>query len=198
METAPLSRGEVYYEPTGGEPVSVSDTHPAHRHARGHVGLLPALISDWTAQHQAPLCISFRGRQSALKNDTKEASNFSGFSNIFFPPLPTLTEPGRRDRRSPERRRRSGPGQRPGVVRCQHRPRRELRVLAHVRVGETRTRGERARASSGSTLICMENKRRAHLFPHVGSHVLNVGFRFFGFVFFDVIVFFFSSFQMHI
>lgn len=45
-ESAPLSRAELYYEPTGGEPVSVTNALTVSP-------LLP-LISVWTTSHEAP------------------------------------------------------------------------------------------------------------------------------------------------
>lgn len=137
MESAPLSRGEVYYEPTGGEPVSVTHTHPAFSSATCMSPSRPAGGSDLCLDSLTPAAaayfippLSVRAAQNAVSELT------------LFLPLPPFPEPGRRDQRSPERRRRPGPGQRPGVVRSraaggQHRPRRELRVPAHVRVGET-------------------------------------------------------------
>lgn len=68
-ETAPLSPGEVYYEPTGREPVTVTITHinmhthtHAHKHARRYKSTFCSLthephfshrgsISVWTATH---------------------------------------------------------------------------------------------------------------------------------------------------
>lgn len=127
-ETAPLSPGEVYYKPTGGEPATVTNTKPCLHRVRLSGPNTPGCRDTVVVK----LCVLSRMSSSVLSE-----------KNVSF----TLTEPGRRGLRSAERRRRPSPGQlgqirrpscqRPGFIQSraaarQHLPWRELRVFAHV------------------------------------------------------------------